>query len=185
MKCAYEMNWNFRKKQNKILNRQTVVLIEQALWKTKKTADSSYFWWCFIPHLHFSARSELLWQVEACWECSTTAPSSKGRVWGCHNTWTGVPAPVPWAQCTAHRHLTVPQHTSARQHRTTLPRLFIPLFHQLNATLAALRCSTAPVGAIPTLHLAGKPWQLLLEPYPTQDLKENRNPCFHCEGTSN
>lgn len=56
-------------KQNKILYRQTVVLIEEALWKTRKTADSSYFWWCLIPHWHSSAHLMLLWQMDVCGQC--------------------------------------------------------------------------------------------------------------------
>lgn len=36
---------------------------------------------------------------------------------------------LPQAQCTGHKHLTVPQHTSARQQKATLTKLFMPLFH--------------------------------------------------------
>lgn len=44
------------KKDSKLLNRQTVVLIAQALFLKTKTADAGYFKWGFISHLNFNAR---------------------------------------------------------------------------------------------------------------------------------
>lgn len=70
------------------------MLIEQTLWKTKKTADSSYFWWCFLPHLHFSAHLMLLWQVDVCWECPTTTTKQHGQGLGVpqHLNWGASPS---------------------------------------------------------------------------------------------